>query len=204
MSCLFRHDADLGCHQGLLSICGKALKWSLSSQAEPSPYSLLQFWSIPKLDVSINTATFNITCPWLVLLTICSHCGSPCRPFWGVSAALRRQEKTGNLRKVYTQSRQRGQYRSWLPLLSVLEEGLGSLRSQDPGDCSNSLALCPGKDLFCGLMESMVEKAFHKMVFTVFGKIHPLARWIRSNIFSRSVHMFWDTLAKPSPEMSIC
>jgi hypothetical protein len=32
-------------------------------------------------------------------------------------------------------------------------------------------------------MESMVEKAFHKRVFTVFGKIHPLARWIRSNIF---------------------
>lgn len=98
-----------------------------------------------------------------------------------------------------------GRARSWVPLVSVLEEGLGSLIPQDPGDCSNSSALCPRKGFV--LWSTGIygrKKAFHKMVFTVFGKIHPFARWIRSNIFSRSVHMFWDTLAKPSPEMSVC
>lgn len=145
MDCLFRQDADLGCHQGLPSTCGKAWEWSLSSQAQPTPYTLLQFWSILKLDTSIITATFSITCPGSFSSQL-QPLGKPLVPFlqslWHL---LRWRERRGTPGR-YTQSPGTGaSTETGDPLLRVLEEGLGSLISQDPGDCSNNIALCPNK-----------------------------------------------------------
>lgn len=99
-------------------------------------------------------------------------------------------EKAGNLRKPYTEFRQWGEQEAESLFSVCWKKGWEVLYPRTKVTTAAVLLCVQGKDLFCGLLESMVEKAFHKMVFTVFGKIHPFARWIRSNIFSRSVHMF--------------